>query len=127
MVYPPPPVLPVPPPRVTDAQLLGQAVKRANAERKRARAETEDSQRAAKRLERVARIVRLGKAKAHAVRSVNATEPEPSANVAEGAANVSHVPDREDRAINTAEFELLQELCGQQFTLDACMCQPHRG
>ena len=30
------------------------------------------------------------------------------------------VQSNDDRAINMAEFEMIQELCGQKFTLDAC-------
>lgn len=95
------------------------AVKRANKERKRARVEAESAQRAAELFDRITRLLRLGKAKkAHA--PARSDEPELSAFPAEGAVDTTSLPDKADRAIHTAEFEMIQKLCGQSFTLDAC-------
>ena len=103
LVFPGPPA---PVCQVTDAQLLSEAVKCANLERKRTRLEAE-------RFERITRLVRRGKAKAPPAPVRTETEPKLAANDAS-------LSDTSDRAIHASEFRLLEELCGQKFTLDAC-------
>ena len=107
-------------PVVSDAQLLNQAVKLANRERRRFARDAATAQHTAARVERIASIMRLGKAKVASADGPN-TSQTPTATEAHSSDQPSGaVPSNDDRAVNVAEFEFIQDLCGHKFTLDAC-------
>ena len=110
----------VPAPVVSDAQLLNQAVKLANRERKRFARDAKAAQQAEARVQRIASIMRLGKAKVASDEEPNADHV-PTTMAAQSSAQPNPaVPSNDDRAVNVAEFEFIQDLCGHKFTLDAC-------
>ena len=109
-------------PEVTDAQLLSQAIRLANQARTRAKRTAENIQKACGRRERVLRIMRLNKAKTPSTDCLDVCQRHPGL-VAPGSMPQPDgvVPTTtEDRAINLAEFEHIQDLSGHVFTLDAC-------
>ena len=110
-------------PRVqSDAHLLHQAVKEADRDRKRLKRQAVDTARAVARIERVKRIMRLGKAKVASAHTDLSTDSQTGSVTAQAdQAQPNGVGNnKEDRAIHMTEFLEIQELCGQKFTLDGC-------
>ena len=77
------------------------------------------------RLERVKGIMRLGKIKRASADGTKASHKPTATADPSSVQPTDVVQSNDDRAINVAEFEMIQELCGQKFTLDACANPTH--